>query len=165
MAEEVKVKEAKKTASEEGQVAPAKSAEAAPGVEAVEAAGGVKKKKKIKKARVTEAKVHIHASYNNTIVTVTEMNGSALCWASAGSCGFKGTRKATPYAASVAADTALNKAKLLGVERVHISVKGIGSGRDQALRAINASGVSIESLSDRTAVPHNGCRPRKGRRV
>lgn len=124
-----------------------------------------KPKRRAKKHRVVEANVYIHASYNNTIVTVTESNGNVVCWASAGSCGFKGTRKATPYAASVAADTAMNKAKVLGVERVHVCVKGIGSGRDQAIRAVNASGVSIESISDRTATPHNGCRPRKARRV
>lgn len=124
-----------------------------------------KKRKKGKKRTLSEACVYIQASYNNTIVTVTEMNGNVVSWASAGSCGFKGTRKATPYAASIAADTAMNKAKLLGVQRVHISIKGIGSGRDQALRAVNASGVSIESISDRTAVPHNGCRARKARRV
>lgn len=123
------------------------------------------KKKRSKKVRLQEAHVHIHASYNNTIVTVTSPRGDVVCWASAGGCGFKGTRKATPYAASVAAETAINKAKALGVERVHISVKGIGTGRDQALRAINASGVAIESISDKTAVPHNGCRPRKARRV
>lgn len=124
-----------------------------------------KRKKKGKKRTMVEANVHIHASYNNTIVTVTEQNGNVVCWASAGACGFKGTRKATPYASSVAVDTAINKAKLLGVERVHVSVKGTGSGRDQALRAIAASGVSIETIRDRTAVPHNGCRARKARRV
>lgn len=124
-----------------------------------------KRKKKSKKRSLVEACVTIQASYNNTIITVTEPNGNVVCWASSGSCGFKGTRKATPYAASVAADTALNKAKALGVERVHISVKGTGTGRDQALRAINASGVSIESIKDKTAIPHNGCRPKKARRV
>lgn len=124
-----------------------------------------KKKKKSRKKGVLEANVHIQASYNNTLVTVTELNGDAICWASAGSCGFKGTRKATPYAASVAVENALNKAKVLGVEKVHVTVKGIGTGRDQALRAISASGVSIETLADRTAVPHNGCRVRKARRV
>lgn len=124
-----------------------------------------KKKKKGKKRSLQVAHVSIQASYNNTIITVSEPNGNVVCWASSGSCGFKGTRKATPYAASVAAENALNKAKALGVERVHVSVKGIGSGRDQALRAISATGVSIESISDRTAIPHNGCRPRKARRV
>lgn len=152
--------EAKKPDSEKETAAPAVSAEG----EAKEGAPK-KRKKKGKKRSVTEAYVHIQASYNNTIVTVTEPNGNVVCWASAGACGFKGTRKATPYAASIAADTAMNKAKALGVERVHISIKGIGAGRDQALRAINASGVSVESIKDKTTVPHNGCRPRKARRV
>lgn len=134
-------------------------------VEAGETTAPKKPKKKGKKRTLTEANVYIQASYNNTIVTVAERNGNAVCWASAGSCGFKGTRKATPYAASVAAENAMNKAKLFGVERVHVSLRGIGAGRDQALRAINASGVSIESLADRTAIPHGGCRPRKARRV
>lgn len=124
-----------------------------------------KKRKKSRKKSVTEANVFIQASYNNTVVTVTELSGDAVCWASAGSCGFKGTRKATPYAASIAVETALNKAKALGVERAHIYVKGIGAGRDQALRAVSASGVSIETLTDRTTVPHNGCRARKARRI
>lgn len=124
-----------------------------------------KKKKKGKKRSLSEARVTIHASYNNTIVTVAEMNGNVICWASSGQCGFKGTRKATPYAASIAVDNAMNKAKTMGVERVHVLVKGIGAGRDQALRALSASGVSIESIADRTAIPHNGCRPRKSRRV
>lgn len=132
---------------------------------AEEPSKAAKPKKKAKKRRLTEARVHIHASYNNTIVTITEMEGGVVCWASSGGCGFKGTRKATPYAASVAAETAMNKAKTLGVEKVHIVVKGIGSGRDQAVRAVNASGVSIESISDTTAVAHNGCRARKARRV
>ncbi|MBI2453838.1 30S ribosomal protein S11 [Candidatus Peregrinibacteria bacterium] len=130
-----------------------------------EAASSAKRKKKGKKRTLIEAHVCIQASYNNTIVTVTEPGGNVICWASSGSCGFKGTRKATPYAASVAAETALTKAKAMGVERVHISTKGIGAGRDQALRAISASGVSIESISDRTTTAHNGCRPRKARRV
>jgi len=124
-----------------------------------------KRKKKAKKHSLVEANVCIQASYNNTIVTVTELNGNTVCWASAGGCGFKGTRKATPYAASVAAETALTKAKAMGVERVYVAMKGIGAGRDQALRAISASGVTIESIKDTTAIPHNGCRARKARRV
>lgn len=124
-----------------------------------------KRKKKSKKRSIPEVNVYIQVSYNNTLVTITEPNGNVVCWASAGSCGFKGTRKATPYAASVAVENAMNKAKALGVERVHVSLKGIGAGRDQALRAVNASGVDIQSLRDRTAIPHNGCRPRKARRV
>lgn len=127
--------------------------------------GEVKKKKKSKKHSIVEANVHINATYNNTIITVTELNGNTVAWASAGSCGFKGTRKATPYAASVAAETAMNKAKIFGVEKVHIMTQGTGVGRDQALRAISATGISIESIGDRTAIPHNGCRARKARRV
>ena len=142
------------------------AADKAPDAEgATTEAGKAAPKKKSKKKRILEAVVNINATYNNTIVTITEPNGNVLCWASSGACGFKGTRKATPYASSVAADTALTKAKLLGVEKVHIRVKGVGTGRDQALRAINASGVAIESITDKTAIPHNGCRPRKARRV
>lgn len=157
--EHVKTK-AESTATDDAAKAPARAKAEMP-----QQAVAAKKKKKGKKRSLQVAHVSIHASYNNTIVTVTEPNGNVVCWASSGSCGFKGTRKATPYAASVAAENALNKAKALGVERVHVSVKGIGSGRDQALRAISATGVSIESISDRTAIPHNGCRPRKARRV
>lgn len=126
---------------------------------------GAKKKRKSKKHSIIEANVHINATYNNTIITVTELNGNTVAWASAGSCGFKGTRKATPYAASVAAETAMNKAKIFGVEKVHIMTQGTGVGRDQALRAISATGIFIESIGDRTAIPHNGCRARKARRV
>src|SRR3989338_5271733 len=104
---------------------------AAPEVKEDTSKGAKKGKKKAKRRNLTEAHVHIHASYNNTIESVSEANGNVVSWASSGSCGFKGTRKATPYAASVAADTALNKAKAFGVERVHVSVKGTGTGRDQ----------------------------------
>lgn len=149
--------------AEEGKKVEEKTADGAGETAAAEAPK--KRKKKAKKRSLQEANVYVQASYNNTIVTITELNGNTVCWASAGGCGFKGTRKATPYAASVAADTALNKAKLLGVERVHITVKGIGAGRDQALRAIAATGVAIESIADQTAVQHGGCRPRKARRV
>ena len=124
-----------------------------------------KVKKKAKKRHLTEANVCIQVSFNNTIVTVTDMKGDTVCWASSGSCGFKGTRKATPYAASVAVENALTKAKALGVEKVHVTMKGTGAGRDQSLRAINAAEVSIESISDITAIAHNGCRARKARRI
>lgn len=124
-----------------------------------------KVKKKAKKRHLTEANVCIQVSFNNTIVTVTDMKGDTVCWASSGSCGFKGTRKATPYAASVAVENALTKAKAMGVEKVHVTMKGTGAGRDQSLRAINASEVSIESISDITAIAHNGCRARKARRI
>lgn len=164
MAEEqkkLKTKSDEAAAPASAEVASAKKADAI-----VEGAAEPKKrKKKARKHSLLEANVHICASYNNTIITVTEPNGNVVCWSSAGACGFKGTRKATPYAASVAAETAINKAKILGVERIHLSVKGIGAGRDQAMRAINASGVSIESVKDRTAIPHNGCRAKKARRI
>lgn len=124
-----------------------------------------KVKKKAKKRHLTEANVCIQVSFNNTIVTVTDMKGDTVCWASSGSCGFKGTRKATPYAASVAVENALTKAKAMGVEKVHVTMKGTGAGRDQSLRAINAAEVSIESISDITAIAHNGCRARKARRI
>lgn len=167
MAEEKKEKkpETKETSKETAAKAPAAQTEGDEAATKGEAGAVIKKKKKSKKRSSPEAHVYIHASYNNTIVSVTETNGNVLCWSSSGACGFKGTRKATPYAASVATETALTKAKALGVERVHVSVKGIGSGRDQALRAVNASGLGIESIRDLTGVPHNGCRPRKARRV
>lgn len=137
----------------------------APATEAAKAAPATAGKKKGKKRKLIEARVYINATYNNTIISITEPAGNVVAWASSGSCGFKGTRKATPYAASVAADTAINKAKAMGLEKVHIITKGVGNGRDQAIRAINGAGLSIESISDTTAVPHNGCRPRKARRV
>ncbi len=137
-----------------------KSTQASP-----EAKAAAAPKKKGKKRKLIEGRVYISATYNNTIISITEMSGGVVAWASSGSCGFKGTRKATPYAASVAAETAINKAKAMGLEKVHIITKGVGNGRDQAIRAINTAGLSIESISDTTAIPHNGCRPRKARRI
>lgn len=127
--------------------------------------GAVKKKKKSKKRSVTDGRIYVHASYNNTIITVTDVKGDTLVWTSAGASGFKGTRKATPYAAQVAAEKAMEKAKTLGLERANIFVKGTGIGRDQALRAIAGSGVHLESITDLTPLPHNGTRARKPRRV
>jgi small subunit ribosomal protein S11 len=129
----------------------------------VKAAKG--KKGKPKRRLLTEGKVFIQASFNNTIVTVTDPNGEVVSWSSSGTCGFKGPRKATPYAAQVAAETAITKAKVFGLEKVHVYVKGAGNGREQAIRGLQAGGVSIERLTDITPVPHNGCRPRKSRRV
>lgn len=129
----------------------------------VKAAKG--KKGKAKRRLLTEGKVFIQASFNNTIVTVTDPNGEVVSWSSSGTCGFKGPRKATPYAAQVAAETAITKAKVFGLEKVHVYVKGAGNGREQAIRGLQAGGVSIERLTDITPVPHNGCRPRKSRRV
>lgn len=126
---------------------------------------GKKVTKKVKRRNVPEGKAHIHASYNNTIVTLAEDNGNVLSWASSGSSGFKGARKSTPYAAQVAAENAVEKAKVFGLERVHVFVKGIGSGRDQAIRGLVGAGLDIISINDVTPVPHNGCRMRKQRRV
>jgi len=111
-------------------------------------------------------KIYISASFNNTLVTITNAGGETLCWSSSGASGFKGTRRATPYAATTAVETVLNKAKNnFGVTEVEIYVKGPGAGRDAALRAIRAAGVKISLIADITPVPHNGPRPKKKRRV
>jgi|SaaInlStandDraft_4_1057021.scaffolds.fasta_scaffold123262_2 small subunit ribosomal protein S11 len=123
------------------------------------------KKKKSKRRSIAEGDVHIQASYNNTIITVTEPNGDVISWATAGSSGFKGARKATPYAAQISAENALQKAKIHGIERVHVYIKGVGSGREQAMRGITANQVELLSITDVTSMPHNGCRKKKRRRV
>lgn len=123
------------------------------------------KKSKSKRKSVPEAHLYVHAGYNNTLVSVAEPNGNVITWATSGSCGFKGARKATPYAAQVAAETACEKAKAFGLERVHVFVTGAGPGREQALRGVINGGISIESISDRTGVAHNGCRKARTRRV
>ncbi|MFC1616413.1 30S ribosomal protein S11 [Patescibacteria group bacterium] len=122
-------------------------------------------KPKIKRRHVPLGNAHIHASYNNTIITLTEPSGDVISWASAGASGFKGARKATPYAAQVSAENAAEKAKVFGLEKVHVYVKGIGSGREQAIRGLVASGLDIVSINDITPIPHNGCRKKKQRRV
>lgn len=124
-----------------------------------------KKKKKSKKRLVLEGKVYIQASFNNTIVTVTDTDGNVLSWSSAGANGFKGPKKATPFAAQTAAESAVTKAKVYGVERAHVFIKGAGNGREQAIRGIQAGGINVEGITDLTAVPHNGTRPKKSRRV
>ncbi|MBK7493776.1 MULTISPECIES: 30S ribosomal protein S11 [Nitrosomonas] len=121
-------------------------------------------KKKIKK-NVSEGIAHIHASFNNTIVTITDRQGNALSWATSGGAGFKGSRKSTPFAAQVAAETASKIAIDCGVKNLEVKVKGPGPGRDSAVRALNAAGFKITSISDVTPVPHNGCRPPKKRRI
>ncbi|MCS6984188.1 MAG: 30S ribosomal protein S11 [Leptospiraceae bacterium] len=121
--------------------------------------------KKEKKIKTTKAKVIVNATFNNTIVTVTDMAGNTLAWASGGTMEFKGSRKGTPYAAQMAARSAMEKAKELGVQEVEIYVKGPGVGRESAIRAIATSGLKITLIKDITPVPHNGCRPRKKRRV
>lgn len=133
--------------------------------EAAADAPAVTKKKKSKRRTVQEGQVHIHASFNNTIVTFTDMQGNTLAWSSSGSSGFKGTKKSTPYAAQVAAENAGTKAKVYGVEKVSVFIKGVGPGREQALRGLNIAGFQILDINDVTPMAHNGCRKRKARRV
>ncbi|MEZ7893356.1 MAG: 30S ribosomal protein S11 [Candidatus Wallbacteria bacterium] len=116
--------------------------------------------------RVTHGVVHIQSTFNNTIVSVTDKQGNVLSWAAAGTCGFKGSRKSTPYAAQVATETAIKKAMdAAGLTTVDVLVKGPGAGKETAIRTVKAVGLEIDKLKDITPVPHNGCRPRKRRRV
>ena len=115
--------------------------------------------------KVYKGRAYINASFNNTIITMTDMEGNAVAWASGGTLEFKGSRKATPYAAQLAAKNVLDKAREMGLAEMEIYVKGPGSGRDSAIRALATSGVKVSLIKDITPVPHNGCRPRKRRRV
>ena len=117
------------------------------------------------KRTLSSGQVHIFASFNNTIVTVTDTEGNTISWGSAGSAGFKGSRKSTPFAARLAAEHALKAAQQLGLQDVELFVKGPGPGRENAIRAVQAMGLRVRSISDITPVPHNGCRPPKKRRV
>ena len=121
-------------------------------------------KKKIKR-NVTEGIAHVHASFNNTIIMITDRQGNALCWATSGGSGFRGSRKSTPFAAQVAAEQAGNVAKEYGVKALDVRVKGPGPGRESAVRSLNNVGFKIGSITDVTPIPHNGCRPPKRRRV
>ena len=123
----------------------------------------IKKKKVIKK--VSHGRMYIQATFNNTIISITDQNGGCISWSSAGSLGFKGARKATPYAAQLAAQTALDKAKDCSIESLEVYITGIGSGRESAVRSLNNTGISVTSIKDMTPIPHNGCRPKKVRRV
>jgi small subunit ribosomal protein S11 len=130
----------------------------------------VKKKKKFKtkkkeKRVVLNGKAYVNATFNNTIISITDNDGNVLSWSSAGSKGFKGSRKSTPYAAQVAADDAAIKASEYGLKNIDVEVKGPGSGRETALRALQARGFKILSIKDASPIPHNGCRPPKRRRV
>ena len=128
------------------------------------AKANVRIKKKVKK-NVSEGIAHIHASFNNTIITITDRQGNALSWATSGGAGFKGSRKSTPFAAQVAAERASVTALEFGMKSVDVFVKGPGPGRESAVRALNAAGLKINSIADVTPIPHNGCRPPKRRRV
>jgi len=121
-------------------------------------------RKKVKED-VSDGIAHIHASFNNTIVTITDRQGNALCWATSGGSGFRGSRKSTPFAAQVAAERAGTMAQEFGMKNLEVCVKGPGPGRESAVRALNAKGFKITNISDVTPIPHNGCRPPKRRRV
>src|ERR1700716_2108273 len=114
---------------------------------------------------ITSGTAHVSASFNNTMITITDDQGNAVAWSSSGSNGFKGSRKSTPYAAQVAADSAAKKAMEHGVKTLEVQVRGPGSGRESALRALQAAGFTITSIKDVTPIPHNGCRPPKRRRI
>ena len=128
----------------------------------------VKKEKKVKKKsfkNVTSGIVHVQATFNNTIITITDRQGHTIVWASPGTVGFSGTKKSTPFAAQVAASNAAKQARDMGMQSVEILVRGPGSGRESAIRAVQAAGLAVTSIRDVTPMPHNGCRPRKKRRV
>mgnify|MGYP006198159223 FL=1 len=126
--------------------------------------GASRVRKKVKKS-VSDGIAHVHASFNNTIITITDRQGNALSWATSGGAGFKGSRKSTPFAAQVAAESAGRVALEYGIKTLEVRIKGPGPGRESSVRALNALGIKISSISDITPVPHNGCRPPKRRRV
>ncbi|MCX7222443.1 MAG: 30S ribosomal protein S11 [Burkholderiales bacterium] len=127
-------------------------------------AGATRVRKKVKK-NVSDGIAHVHASFNNTIITITDRQGNALSWATSGGAGFKGSRKSTPFAAQVAAETAGKLAIEYGIKTLEVRIKGPGPGRESSVRALNALGIKISSIADITPVPHNGCRPPKRRRI
>jgi small subunit ribosomal protein S11 len=124
-----------------------------------------KTRRKKTKRTVAVGHVHVRATFNNTIVTISDEQGNSIAWASAGASGFKGSRKSTPYAAGVAAEKAAAVAKDAGMVKAHVFVRGIGSGRESAVRALSTAGIQVASIKDTTPIAHNGCRPRKPRRV
>lgn len=128
-------------------------------------AGKAVRRKRREKKNIERGQAHIQSTFNNTIVTLTDLAGNALSWSSAGSLGFKGSKKSTPFAAQMAAETAAKAAMEHGLRSVQVFVKGPGSGREAAIRALQASGLDIYSITDVTPIPHNGCRPPKRRRV
>ena len=126
--------------------------------------GASRVRKKVKK-NVSDGIAHVHASFNNTIITITDRQGNALSWATSGGAGFKGSRKSTPFAAQVAAETAGRVALEFGIKTLEVRIKGPGPGRESSVRALNALGIKISSIADITPVPHTGCRPPKRRRI
>jgi 30S ribosomal protein S11 len=126
--------------------------------------GASRVRKKVKK-NVSDGIAHVHASFNNTIITITDRQGNALSWATSGGAGFKGSRKSTPFAAQVAAETAGRVAMEYGIKTLEVRIKGPGPGRESSVRALNALGIKISSIADITPLPHNGCRPPKRRRI
>ena len=127
--------------------------------------GAAARPRRRERKSIPVGQAHIHSTFNNTIVTITDTTGKVVCWASGGSAGFKGSRKSTPYAAQLSADTAARKAIENGMHQVDVFVKGPGAGRESAIRALQAAGLTITSITDVTPIPHNGCRPPKRRRV
>jgi small subunit ribosomal protein S11 len=121
--------------------------------------------KKTKRVVEAEGVAHVNATFNNTIITITDSHGNAVSWGSSGKAGFKGSKKSTPFAATVAAEQAAREALTAGVRRVHVRVQGPGSGRESAIQALAAAGLTVKSIRDVTPIPHNGCRPPKRRRV
>jgi small subunit ribosomal protein S11 len=124
-----------------------------------------KVKRRKQRRNVTVAVAHVRSTFNNTTVTITDTKGDTLCWASSGTCGFKGSRKSTPFAGQVAAQQAAEKAAKFGVKEIEVRVKGPGSGRESAITALQTAGMTVKLIEDVTPIPHNGCRPRKRRRV
>jgi small subunit ribosomal protein S11 len=137
----------------------------APATGTATSTGTAAKARKKAKRQVTDAIAHVHASFNNTVVTITDRQGNTLSWATSGGCGFRGSRKSTPFAAQVAAERAGTAAQEWGVRTVEVRVRGPGPGRESAVRALNAAGLKVTSIEDVTPIPHNGCRPPKKRRV
>jgi small subunit ribosomal protein S11 len=132
---------------------------------AANTSASVQNKRRKVRRNVTSAVAHVKATFNNTTVTITDMKGDTLCWASAGTSGFKGSRKSTPFAGQLAAQQAAEKAAKFGVKEIEVRVKGPGSGRESAITALQAAGITVKLIEDITPIPHNGCRPRKRRRV
>jgi small subunit ribosomal protein S11 len=144
---------------------PQKAAAETPTVEGAQAAPTPKSRKKKVKMSIPKARVCIHAGESNTIITFTDLQGNVLGWSSSGAAGFKGTRKSTPYAAKISAESAVEKVKAYGIQSVQVEVKGIGPGREQAIRGLQNAGLNLDAIIDTTPIPHGGCRPPGRRRI